>query len=97
MEGAFALALPELVHQATWTVYIDTPADIRLVRKALRKDDEGKDPLTTLRGYDRTRQAHQTHVEPSRELAQLIVDGTRPPSVTIREVRTHLTAYQWNR
>lgn len=37
VEGTFALALAELTSVATWTAYVDTPADIRIVRKTLRK------------------------------------------------------------
>ncbi|MFD5887157.1 hypothetical protein ACFWHQ_14405 [Streptomyces sp. NPDC060334] len=36
VEGTFALALPKLTAVATLTVYVDTPADIRVVRKTLR-------------------------------------------------------------
>ncbi|MFE0654012.1 uridine kinase [Streptomyces sp. NPDC059534] len=93
VEGIFAFALPELEHHATWTVYVDTPADIRLTRKLLRKAEEGQDLLTSLRGYDRTRQAHQTHVAPARTRAQLVVDGTLPPPAVLGEAQELLAAY----
>ncbi|MEN2424002.1 hypothetical protein AABB02_38595 [Streptomyces rimosus] len=44
------------------------PADLRLVRKTLRKVEEGKDPSTTLRGYDRNRATFERYVRPVREL-----------------------------
>ncbi|MGW6414868.1 hypothetical protein [Streptomyces sp. NPDC055055] len=73
-------------------MYVDAPADIRLTRKLLRKAEEGKDLLTTLRGYDRTRHAHHTHVDPARTRAQLVVDGTLPPPAGLREVQALLAA-----
>ncbi|MET9677759.1 AAA family ATPase [Streptomyces sp. NPDC006482] len=93
VEGIFAFALSELERRAAWTVYVDAPADIRLTRKLLRKAEEGKDLRTTLRGYDRTRQAHETHVAPARGRAQLVVDGTLPPSTILREVRAFLAVH----
>ncbi|WP_406368469.1 hypothetical protein OG788_46010 [Streptomyces sp. NBC_00647] len=35
--GLFALSLPSLVRRAAWRLYVDTPDDIRLARKILRK------------------------------------------------------------
>ncbi len=42
VEGTFALALAELTSIATCTAYVDTPADIRIVRKTLRKIQEAR-------------------------------------------------------
>jgi phosphoribulokinase/uridine kinase family protein len=86
VEGVFALILPYLRDTARWKVYIDTPADtpadIQIARKTLRKIDEGRDPAPLLRGYlDRGRQAHQTHIEPARHTADLIIDGTQPANL----------------
>lgn len=90
IEGVFALALPELEHQSAWTIYVDTPADIRLVRKTLRKIDEGKDPATTLRGYQRNRAAYEQHVRPTRATAQLVLDGTLPLRDLLTQLKRHL-------
>lgn len=88
IEGTFALALPYIRQRARWTAYVDAPADIRIVRKALRKIREGKDPETTLRGYlEQSRAAHDRHVEPSRTTADLVLDGTAPTDDLVR----HLT------
>src|SRR5258706_15978922 len=38
VEGVFALALPPIRWAARWTVYVDTPADISLARRALSQD-----------------------------------------------------------
>lgn len=45
VEGLFALSLPSVVRRAAWRVYVDTPDDIRLARKILRKiEAQRQDP-----------------------------------------------------
>jgi len=93
VEGTFALALPHIRERARWGAYIDAPADIRLARKALRKIETGKDPRITLRGYlERGRAAHELHVAPTRELADLVLDGTRPVDELARRLRQVVSA-----
>ncbi|WP_199550153.1 uridine kinase [Streptomyces sp. N35] len=78
VEGTFALALPLVRHRARWSAYIEMPADLRLALKVLRKFEEG-DPRTSLRGYlARGRDAHEAHVRPTKQYADLVIDGTRP-------------------
>jgi uridine kinase len=78
VEGLFALSLPSVVRRATWRVYVDTPDDIRLARKILRKIEvQRQDPGLSLRNYLQTgRDRHAAHVAPSRAAADLVVDGT---------------------
>ncbi|SEN70128.1 uridine kinase family protein [Actinacidiphila rubida] len=78
VEGLFALTLPVVAARATWRVYVDTPDDIRLARKILRKIEvQRQDPALSLRNYLMTgRERHAAHVAPSRAVADLVVDGT---------------------
>jgi uridine kinase len=78
VEGLFALTLPAVAVRATWRVYVDTPDDIRLARKLLRKIELlGQDPRVSLLNYLASgRERHSTHVAPSRARADLVVDGT---------------------
>lgn len=78
VEGLFALTLPAVVTRATWRVYVDTPDDIRLARKLLRKIDVlGQDPGLSLRNYLLSgRERHAEYVAPSRARADLVLDGT---------------------
>ncbi|WNI15153.1 uridine kinase family protein [Actinacidiphila sp. ITFR-21] len=78
VEGLFALTLPAVTDRATWRVYVDTPDDIRLARKILRKIEvQRQDPALSLRNYLLSgRERHAAHVAPSRSLADLVVDGT---------------------
>ncbi|HEY5836388.1 uridine kinase family protein [Streptomyces sp.] len=88
VEGLFALALPAVTERATWRVYVDTPDDIRLARKILRKIEIlGQDPGLALRNYLLSgRERHAAHVAPSRSLADLVVDGTEDEFVMIAAV-----------
>lgn len=78
VEGLFALTLPAVAARATWRVYVDTPDDIRLARKILRKIEvQRQDPRLSLLNYLQSgRERHAAHVAPSRSLADLVVDGT---------------------
>ncbi|MFJ2745446.1 uridine kinase [Streptomyces sp. NPDC087440] len=73
VEGIFALTLKQLAARASWTVFVDTPADLRVVRKTMRKLTEGKDPLPGLRGYTHTARAFERYVAPARQTAGLVL------------------------
>lgn len=78
VEGTFAL-LPRIRATASWTCFVDTPADVRLARKTLRKIREGTAPEISLHGYlAHGRGSYERHVAPIRGAADLILDGTRP-------------------
>ncbi|MFI0721097.1 uridine kinase [Streptomyces sp. NPDC021224] len=90
VEGLFALTLPAVAARAAWRVYVDTPDDIRLARKILRKIEvQRQDPRVSLLNYLTTgRERHHAHVAPSRMLADLVVDGTGDEYAMIAEVLT---------
>lgn len=91
VEGTFALSLPQLTAIATLTVFVDTPADIRVVRKTLRKLREGQDPTPGLLGYAASHRSHTRHVAPTRDRAHLVLDGTRTTAELAAQLQTHLT------
>jgi uridine kinase len=78
VEGLFALTLPAVAARARWRVFVDTPDDVRLARKILRKIDvQRQDPRLSLLNYlSSGRERHAVHVAPSRAAADLVVDGT---------------------
>ncbi|WP_405580515.1 uridine kinase [Streptomyces sp. NBC_01190] len=77
VEGLFALTLAPVVARATWRIYVDTPDDIRLARKILRKIAVQQDPGVSLRNYlTHGRDRHTEYVAPSRDRADLVLDGT---------------------
>ncbi|MET7426740.1 hypothetical protein [Dactylosporangium sp. NPDC005555] len=90
VEGIFALALPSLA-TARWKVYVDTPPDVAIARKTLRKISEGRDPALVLRGYlEHGRGAYITHIAPTRHLADLIIDGTAPVTASADRIASLL-------
>ncbi|KOU40719.1 hypothetical protein ADK55_31280 [Streptomyces sp. WM4235] len=90
VEGIFALALPALTAIATLAVYVETPADIRVVRKTLRKLQEGQDPVPGLLGYDISHRSYTRHVAPTRDHAHLILDGTLTTAELTAELQDRL-------
>lgn len=84
IEGVFALALDYVRHRAGWAVYVDVPADIRLARRTIRKIDEGRDPRHCL---EHGRTAHERHIAPSRQHADLVLDGTGPVHDLVKQLR----------
>lgn len=90
VEGLFALTLGAVTARATWRVYVDTPDDIRLARKILRKIEvQRQDPALSLRNYLMTgRERHAAHVAPSRASADLVVDGTTEELAMLAAIRT---------
>ncbi|GAA0725225.1 hypothetical protein Drose_22460 [Dactylosporangium roseum] len=88
IEGVFALALPPIRWAARYTVYVDTPLDISLARRALHQPD----PRPVLRGYlEHGRDGHARFVAPGRQLADLVVDGTRSPDAVADQIRDFVT------
>jgi uridine kinase len=88
VEGLFALTLPAVAARAGWRVYVDTPDDLRLARKILRKIEvQRQDPGESLRNYlQHGRARHAEYVAPSRSRADLVVDGTADEYAMIAEV-----------
>jgi uridine kinase len=90
VEGLFALTLPSVVARARWRVYVDAPDDVRLARKILRKIEvQRQDPRLSLLNYLTSgRQRHAEHVAPSRDRADLVVDGTADESEMVAAALT---------
>lgn len=75
VDGILVLADPELRDRMDIRVYVDTDADIRLIRR-LRRDVEerGRTVDSVIRQYEATvRPMHLEFVEPSKRYADLIV------------------------
>ncbi|WP_327291549.1 uridine kinase family protein [Streptomyces sp. NBC_01198] len=89
VEGLFALTLPAVAARAAWRVYVDTPDDIRLARKILRKIEvQRQDPIVSLRNYlAHGRESHAEYVAPSRDRADLVLDGTAAEPELLDAVR----------
>lgn len=80
VDGLFARHVNPLAACARFDVFVDLPADLRLVRKIQRKCLRDGFPLDVLllNYLNHRRAAHERHVEPLRGDCDLVVDGNRP-------------------
>jgi len=75
LEGLHLLAVPEVRAFLDFKIYVDTDADVRLIRR-LRRDllERGRETSGVLRQYEETvRPMHLEFVEPSKRWADVII------------------------
>lgn len=77
VEGLLVLARPEIRALLDLKVFVDTPADLRLVRRAARDMQQRRRswPEVVEQYLRFVRPAHERWVEPSRRWADLVVSG----------------------
>jgi len=75
LEGILLFAVPALCEKLQLRIFIDTPADLRLLRRTLRDTRErGRSLQSVATQYEQTvRPMHEAFVEPSRIHAHLCV------------------------
>ena len=73
LEGILLLAIPEIRDHIDLRIYVDTPADLRILRRTLRDIDErGRSARSVAEQYQQTvRPMHEAFVEPSRYHAHI--------------------------
>ncbi len=89
VEGILVLAEPALRDAFDFKVFVHAPADVRLARR-IRRDmaERGRSVESVLDQYERTvRPMHDQFIEPSRHMADLIVDGCSPTESMVAAVR----------
>ena len=98
VEGILALALPELRTKCDLKLFVDTDADIRLMRR-IRRDLEGRGrSFAQVRAqyYETVRPMHLAFVEPSKRFADVIIPegGTNRVALEliVSRLREHLAA-----
>lgn len=96
VEGILILHEPRLREMFDLRVYVDTDADIRFIRR-LRRDvrDRGRTMESVVEQYLNTvRPMHLKFVEPTKELAEIVIpEGGKNPrtiDLVIQCVKTHL-------
>ena len=75
LEGIMIFAVPEILSQLDIKIFVDTPDDIRFIRR-LKRDitDRGRSVESVIEQYTSTvRPMHLQFVEPSKKFADLIV------------------------
>ena len=89
LEGILVLALEPVLPLLDLRVYVDTPSDLRLVRRVRRDVSErGRSPASVLDQYlASVRPMHQAFIEPSRSKAHLVVQGEGDTSRALEVLR----------
>lgn len=88
IEGILVLAIPELIQHADICVYVDAAADVRLCRR-LRRDvlERQRSIDSVLEQYLNTvRPMHNQYIEPSKSLANLVLNGLAPIEKSVEEL-----------
>lgn len=94
VEGILVMSVPEIRSLADLCVYVDAPADIRLIRR-MKRDivERGRDIEGVMNQYLSTvRPMHELHIAPCKEHASLVLDGTTPIADNIETLCTLITA-----
>lgn len=75
LEGIHILAVPDIRNRIDIRVFIDTPADLRVVRRAIRDiNQRGRSVQSVASQYQQTvRPMHEQYVEPSRHFAHVVI------------------------
>jgi uridine kinase len=91
LEGILLLAMPMIRDRINLRVFIDTPADLRLIRRTVRDIDErGRTARSVASQYEQTvRPMHELHVEPSRNYAHVWIpwSNENPAAVDLLTAR----------
>ncbi len=88
VEGIHALGYPALCNLYQSSVFVDTPADIRFIRR-LQRDmaERGRTADSVIRQYlEQVRPMHERWVEATREQATLVVSGESSLEENVRMV-----------
>jgi uridine kinase len=94
VEGILVLAIPEIRACLDLNVFVEAPADIRLLRRFLRDSAErGRDLPSIAAQYLHTvREMHARFVEPSKSHAHLVVPWERHNDHAVEVLVNHICA-----
>lgn len=95
VEGVHVLATPALAALFDLKVFVDTPADIRFIRRLLRdQESRGRSAQSVIDQYLKTvRPGHERHTAPGRALADMVVaDATAAVRLEDPQAVTRLAA-----
>ncbi|MDP3274587.1 MAG: uridine kinase [Deltaproteobacteria bacterium] len=95
VEGILVLADPELRARMDVKVFVDTDADIRVMRRIRRDLEQRGRTFSQVRAqyYETVRPMHQAFVEPSKRFADLIVPEGGENRVALAMIAAHLRAH----
>lgn len=94
VEGIMALNYPDLVEMMDVKLFVDTPADIRFIRR-LRRDimERGRSLDSVIDQYRKTvRPMHHQFVEPNKYVADIIIPEGGQNEVAVDLIKTKINA-----
>ena len=97
VEGILPLAIPELRNALDIKIFVDTAADIRLIRRIRRDIEQRGRSFGSIRQqyYETVRPMHQAFVEPSKQYADLIIpeggENRIAIDLVIKSIQQHLS------
>ncbi len=94
LEGILILAEEDLRSRMDIKIFVDTPDDLRLIRRIKRDTQErGRDLESIIGQYEKTvRPMHRRFVEPSKHYADVIIPRGGMNTVAIDMVASRITA-----
>ena len=93
VDGLHALTYAPLREVCALTVFVEVPADVRLIRR-IRRDmaERGRSLESVLDQYlDQVRPMHEQWVAPGRACADLVVEGDGSPEAAVVAIKAALT------
>jgi uridine kinase len=102
VEGILPLAITDIRDALDIKIFVDTAADIRLIRRIRRDIEQRGRSFTSVREqyYSTVRPMHQAFVEPSKQYADLIIpeggENRIAIELVIRSIQQHLIQIQNN-
>jgi len=92
LEGLHLLTCASLASQVDAAVFVDTAEPVRLARRIARDVSERQrtQAFVEAQFLERVAPMHKLHIEPQKELAQLVLNGEDPLSALAAAVRTLL-------
>ncbi len=97
VEGILPLAIPELRNALDIKIFVDTAADIRLIRRIRRDIEQRGRSFSSIRQqyYETVRPMHLAFVEPSKQYADLIIpeggENRIAIDLVIKSMQQHLS------
>lgn len=94
LEGILLFAVPSICQRLQLRIFVDTPADLRLLRRALRDTRErGRSLQSVAAQYEQTvRPMHEAFVEPSRVHAHLCLPWISENQPAIETLNARIAA-----
>ncbi len=94
LEGILVLAIPALRERIDLRVFLDTPADVRAIRRTLRDVSErGRTLQSIAEQYEQTvRPMHEQYVEPSRYHADVLIPWLNDNPIAVQLLTIRIAA-----